>query len=63
MGFGDFFGGAGGHDFAAVRAGFGADVQDVVGFGDDVEVVLDHDDGAAFVDQPVEDLEIGRAHV
>jgi hypothetical protein len=50
FGLGDFFGGSGGDDFAALGASFGADVEDVVGFGDDIEVVFDHDDGAAFID-------------
>jgi hypothetical protein len=39
------FGGALGDDFAAAVAGFGADVDEVVGFGHDVGVVLDDDDG------------------
>ena len=38
---GDFFGGAGRDDAAAVFAAFRAKVDDVVGAFDDVEVVLD----------------------
>ena len=45
-----------GDDFAAVWAGFGADVDDVVGFGGEVHVVFDDDDGVAFVDEAVEDV-------
>lgn len=41
-------------DFAALVAAFGADVDDVVGSGDDVEVVFDDDDGASVVDHLVE---------
>ena len=39
-----------------LRAGFRADVHDVIGFRDDAEIVLDDDDGVAFIDEPVEDL-------
>ena len=38
-------------------AGFGADIDDVVGVGDDAEVVLDDDDGVAVVHEPVQHLE------
>jgi hypothetical protein len=54
FGLGDFFGGADCDDFSAAGPGFGADVQDVVGFGDDVEVVLDHYNGSALVCRPIE---------
>ena len=47
---GDCLWGACGDDGAAVLAAFGADVDDPVGGGDDVEVVLDDDDGIADVD-------------
>lgn len=40
-------GGAGGYDASAVGAGAGAEVDDVVGLGDDAHVQLDHDDGVA----------------
>ena len=53
---GDFFGGAVDDDFAAFFAGSGADVQYVVGFGYDIEMVFDHDDGATFVYETVEDV-------
>ena len=36
---------------------FGADIEDVVGFGDHIEVVLDDDNGAAFVNEAVEDMD------
>jgi len=45
-----------GHDLAAVGAGFGAEVDEVVGFGGEVHVVLDDDDGVAFVGEAVEDV-------
>ena len=53
----DLFGGAGGDDFAAAFAAFGAEVDDPVGGLDDVEVVLDDDDGVAFVAEAVQDVE------
>ncbi len=40
-------------------AAFGADVDEVVGFGIDVGVVLDDDDGVAFIDEATEDLWTG----
>ena len=57
FGKGDFFGGAFSDDFSALGACFGADVEDMVCFGDDIEVVLDDDNGAAFVDEAVEDMD------
>lgn len=54
---GDLLGGALGDDFAAGGAGFGAEVEEVVGGFDDVEVVLDDDDGGAFLDEEVEGVE------
>src|SRR5260370_822870 len=50
-------GGAGGDGVAAAGAGFGAEVDDPVGGLDHVEVVLDHDDGVAGVDEPAEHAE------
>ena len=41
-GAGDFLGGTGGDDASAVFATFGAEVDDVVGAFDDVEIVFDH---------------------
>ena len=55
--FGDLFGGALGDDFSAVLAGLGADVEDPVGFGGDDHVVLDDDDGVAFIDEAVKDVD------
>lgn len=46
-----------GDDFAASVAGFGADVDEVVGLGHDVGVVLDDDDGVAVIDEAVEDVD------
>ena len=54
---GDLFGGAMGDDVAAALAAFGAEVEDVVGVADDVEVVLDDDDGVAEVGEAVQDFE------
>ena len=45
LGLGDFFRRALGDDLAAGVAGFGAGVEDPVGFGGDGHVVLDDDDG------------------
>ena len=53
----DVFRRAGGHDVAAAVARLGAHVDDPVGRLDHVEVVLDHDDGVAQVDQPIEHVE------
>jgi hypothetical protein len=36
-------------------AAFGADVDEVVGFGEDAGVVLDDDDGVAFIHEAVDD--------
>jgi hypothetical protein len=47
----DFFGSAGGDDTAAVFASFGAEVDDVVGALDDVEIVFDHQNRVAERDQ------------
>lgn len=44
-------------DVAAVLAAFGADFDEVVGFGEEVEVVFDDDDGVALVDEVLEDVD------
>src|SRR5699024_11838184 len=41
-------------DLSAVVSGLGADVDDPVGRGDDVEVVLDHNERRSGIDKPVE---------
>ena len=46
-----------GHDPSAVLAAARAHVDHVVGIGDHVEVVLDHQHGAALVDEPLEDAQ------
>ena len=46
-----------GDDLAAGVAGFGAEVEDPVGFGGDGHVVFDDDDGVAFIDEAVEDVD------
>jgi hypothetical protein len=54
---GDQFGGAFGDDAASTFAAFGAEVDDPVGVADDVEIVLDDDDGIAEVGEAVKDFE------
>ncbi len=56
----DVGGRAFGDDLAAVHAGAGADVDDVVGGADGVLVVLDHDHGVAEVAQPAQRVEEAR---
>ena len=51
---GDLFGGAGGDDLAAGVAAFGAHVDDPVGGLDDVQIVLDDEEGAAAFDELAE---------
>ena len=46
-----------GDDATAVFAAFGAEVEDPVGIADDVEVVLDDDDGVAEIGETVKDFE------
>ena len=53
---GHLLGGAGGKDGAASASAFGAHVDDVVGLADDVEVVLDDDDGVASADELAQHL-------
>src|SRR5689334_17792746 len=57
---GDGAGRAKGDDAAAGFAPFGAEVDEPVGGGDHVEVVLDDDDRVPQVGQPVEDDEQAR---
>ena len=42
---------------AAGGASFGAEVDEVVGFGGEVHVVFDDDDGVTFIDEAVEDID------
>lgn len=42
---------------SSAAAPFGAEVDDSVGAPDDVEVVLDDDDGAALIDEALDDAE------
>ena len=53
---GDFFGGAFGDNAATTVASFGAEVDNPVGFGDQIEVVLDHDHGMAGIDEALQDF-------
>jgi hypothetical protein len=54
---GDLFGGAGGYDLAAAAAALRAHVDDPVGRFDDVQVVLDDEEGAAAFDEFAEGCE------
>lgn len=56
LAFRDFFGCALGDDFTAPWAGFGAEIDEIVGFRGEVHVVLDDHDGVAFVDETVKDI-------
>ena len=56
LAFRDFFGCALGDDFTAPRAGFGAEIDEIVGFRGEVHVVLDDHDSVAFVDEAVKDI-------
>ena len=47
--------GAGGHDRAAVAAGPGTDLDEVIGFAEDERIVVDHDDGVALVEEVGDD--------
>ena len=53
---GDLLGGAFAEDVATAATTFGTHVDDPVGLGDDVEVVLDDDDGVAAVDEAAEHM-------
>jgi hypothetical protein len=44
-------------DIPAAVSGFGTEVGDPVRFGGDGHVVLDDDDGVAFIDKAVEDVD------
>jgi hypothetical protein len=54
---GDLFGRAFGDDLAPAFAALGAEVDDPVGIADDVEIVLDDDNGVTEVREAVEDFE------
>ena len=54
---GDIFGRAGDDDLSAVLARLGADVDDPVGRFDHVQIMFDHDDGIAEIDQPIQHVE------
>src|SRR3954471_21841707 len=56
---GDLRGRSTGHDLPAGVAAAGPEVDDPVGSGDHIEVVLDHDHRFAAVDQP---MKLGEQH-
>ena len=56
-GAGDFFGGAGGNDAAAVFAAFRTKIDDVVGRFDHVEIVFDDEYRIAERNQSLQDVE------
>ena len=41
-------------------AGFGADVDEVVGFGEDIGVMLNDDNGVTFIDEAVQHINEAR---
>ena len=53
----DFFRRAGGDNLAAIRTRFRSDIDDVISFGDDAEIVLDHDDGVALIHEAMQHIE------
>ena len=53
----ELFGGAGGNEGAAKGPCAGAEVDEVVGGAEDVEVMLDDDDGVSFAHKGLEDGE------
>jgi hypothetical protein len=53
----DVFGRAGGDDFAAAVAAFGAEVDDPVGGLDHIEIVLYHHDGISVLNEFVQDFQ------
>ena len=55
--FGEFFRGSFEDDLAAVDSGFGAEFDDVVGIADNVELVLDDQEGIACIGEAMEDRE------
>lgn len=55
FGLGKLFGGALGDEAAAVDAGVGAEIDDVVGGSDDVEIVFNDEECVFFVGEPLED--------
>jgi hypothetical protein len=57
LGLGDLLRRAFGDDLAALDAALRPQVEDPVGGLDDVEIMLDHDDGVALLDERVEDFE------
>ena len=44
-------------NFASVLATFGADLDEEIGLGDDIEMVFDDDDGVPLVDEAVEQVD------
>ena len=53
---GDRFGRARGHNLSSVPSTFRSKIDDVVGRLDDIEIVLDDDDGIAVIAQSMEDF-------
>lgn len=54
---GDGFRGACSHQFSALRACFGAEIEEPVGILNDIEVVLDHQQRGALIHQPVQEFD------
>ena len=53
----DLLRGAGGHDGTAAAAALRAEVNDIIRALDDIEVMLDHDDRVACIDQLIQHLD------
>src|ERR1043166_7063076 len=45
------------NDSSAALAAFGAEINEPIGFGDQVEVMFDHDDGMAGINEPLQNLD------
>ena len=50
-------GGAAGDDVSSTPPSLGSHVNNVVGTLDDIKIVLDHDDGVAFLDETIENAQ------
>ena len=57
FGHGDVFGGALGDDFTTRFTAFGAEVHEVVGLGEDIEVVLNHHHGVSGLHQSMKKID------
>ena len=56
FGISNVFGGALGDDFSAGLTAFGTEIDEIVGFSEDIEVVFNHHDCVTGIDQAVEQV-------